>query len=719
MKKSSLILFIFLQSVCTLSASENVPSKITFANLKLTIKPDARQIIAGYIAKLKQNETYFQSIVDRADLYFPIVEAKFKEEGVPDDIKYLCIQESELVPTAVSSSNAVGYWQFKKPTAQEVGLTVDKLVDERKNIASASRAAAKYLKNNNKKLDNWAYAIVSYNTGLTGAKKYIQQKYLGAGSMEITRTTHWYLLKFISHKLAFENEVGRKKTKIHLKEEQASEGSSIAKIAKKYKVSKEEILPYNQWIAYEAKIPANIPVIVPLETDQKETVVVASKQPKEKKRKLIDIILNRGTVDYDQLPSSFTVNGVKAIIAKKGESLKEIAEKVGKKEEDILKYNELVGGTDIVPNQHYFIEKKKKKALVNFHTVKKGETLASIAQQYGVVQSSIMKYNKIDYPTELKENRILWMRKKRPKSSSIAYEEETPKTKEPVVEPKEEAPKKIEPIQKENKVEEKVIEEPKETSTPTIDVPVEPKEQTIEIPVKEEPITKPTAEEQKPKEQIVKESSKEKEEIKEVKKVELEEVKDTTKVLTNKSIEIGIDPSNIDEEIGEKITTKDHTKKDTSSQQLTGDEQEKLDIPMVEDTKEKEQALTPISTPAKEQTKDSVGIKEEPKQQIDAPKKTNIKTHTVAKGETLYSISRKYGLKVEEIKKYNELTTNDLNIGQVLTLAFKAKTHTVVKGDTFYAISKKYNISVKELQRINDKKDFSLSIGEELKLTEE
>jgi membrane-bound lytic murein transglycosylase D len=76
---------------------------------------------------------------DKARLYFPIIERIFAEERVPDAIKYLAIQESSLIPDAVSSANAVGYWQFKDFTAREVGLRVDRQVDERKNIVSASQ----------------------------------------------------------------------------------------------------------------------------------------------------------------------------------------------------------------------------------------------------------------------------------------------------------------------------------------------------------------------------------------------------------------------------------------------------------------------------------------------------------------------------------------------------------------------------------------------------
>ena len=87
-------------------------------------------------------------------LYFPIIENIFKEEGVPDDFKYLSLQESGLISDAVSTSNAVGFWQFKDFTAREVGLRVDKQIDERKNIVSSTRGAAVYLKRNNFLMNN-------------------------------------------------------------------------------------------------------------------------------------------------------------------------------------------------------------------------------------------------------------------------------------------------------------------------------------------------------------------------------------------------------------------------------------------------------------------------------------------------------------------------------------------------------------------------------------
>ena len=66
------------------------------------------------------------------------VEEILKRQGIPEDFKYLAIQEGEFISDAVSSSNAVGFWQFKKASAQELGVRVDAAVDERKHIIAST-----------------------------------------------------------------------------------------------------------------------------------------------------------------------------------------------------------------------------------------------------------------------------------------------------------------------------------------------------------------------------------------------------------------------------------------------------------------------------------------------------------------------------------------------------------------------------------------------------
>ncbi|MEN8249163.1 MAG: transglycosylase SLT domain-containing protein, partial [Bacteroidota bacterium] len=135
-----------------------VPSKMMFADIQLRITEAARREIQADVDALTASARFFQAKVNRAALYMPLVEKVFREEELPDDFKYLAIQESGFISDAVSTSNAVGFWQFKKLTADEVGMRVDRKVDERLNIIASSRGAAQYMQKNNFYFNNWLYA---------------------------------------------------------------------------------------------------------------------------------------------------------------------------------------------------------------------------------------------------------------------------------------------------------------------------------------------------------------------------------------------------------------------------------------------------------------------------------------------------------------------------------------------------------------------------------
>lgn len=102
--------------------------------------------------------------VKRANAIFPIIEPIIKEEGLPDDIKYLAVAESVL-SNAVSPAGAKGVWQFMRGTAGEFGLEVNEEVDERYHLEKATRAACKYLRRQREKLGSWTLAAAAYNAG--------------------------------------------------------------------------------------------------------------------------------------------------------------------------------------------------------------------------------------------------------------------------------------------------------------------------------------------------------------------------------------------------------------------------------------------------------------------------------------------------------------------------------------------------------------------------
>lgn len=100
--------------------------------------------------------------------FLPDIERIFQEEGVPKEIALLASVESSFRADAVSKSDAVGMWQFKKETALEWGLIVNDDIDERLDWKKSSRAAAKYIKwLAEENFDgNYETAILSYNAGI-------------------------------------------------------------------------------------------------------------------------------------------------------------------------------------------------------------------------------------------------------------------------------------------------------------------------------------------------------------------------------------------------------------------------------------------------------------------------------------------------------------------------------------------------------------------------
>ena len=104
----------------------------------------------------------------RSSRYFPYIEEILKENGMPDDLKYITIAESALRPNIRSKKGAVGYWQFIPGTGKKFGLAVNKKKDERCNFFISTQAAVTYLKELYTILGSWTLAAAAYNMGEEG-----------------------------------------------------------------------------------------------------------------------------------------------------------------------------------------------------------------------------------------------------------------------------------------------------------------------------------------------------------------------------------------------------------------------------------------------------------------------------------------------------------------------------------------------------------------------
>ena len=80
----------------------------------------------------------------RSTRYLPHIEKALKENGMPDDLKYVAIAESALRPHVGSNKGAIGFWQFMRGTGSKHGLIIDEYSDERRSLFASTRAAIKY-----------------------------------------------------------------------------------------------------------------------------------------------------------------------------------------------------------------------------------------------------------------------------------------------------------------------------------------------------------------------------------------------------------------------------------------------------------------------------------------------------------------------------------------------------------------------------------------------
>jgi membrane-bound lytic murein transglycosylase D len=108
---------------------------------------------------------HIESRLERGTRYEPMIRAKLREGGLPEDMYYLALVESGFDPNAYSRAAAVGMWQFMTTTARDMGLRVDWWVDERRDPAKSTAAAVRFIKELKEQFGSLYLAAAAYNGG--------------------------------------------------------------------------------------------------------------------------------------------------------------------------------------------------------------------------------------------------------------------------------------------------------------------------------------------------------------------------------------------------------------------------------------------------------------------------------------------------------------------------------------------------------------------------
>lgn len=624
---------------------------------------------------LKNRKRAFERLMGVSQFYFPLFEESLASQNIPLEIKYLAVVESALNPRAVSRVGATGLWQFMYQTGKQYDLNINSYVDDRNDPLKSSNAATQYMTNMYKIFGDWDLVLASYNSGPGNVAKAIrrsggQQNYWNIRKY-LPKETQGYLPAFLATMYIFEyhKEHGIKPDKavanhfatdtVMIKNAMTFKQISdlldvpVAELQFLNPSYKREVVPYITGENHYLRLPVN--KVAVFTSNEDKIYAFVKYEASKRERPYESMLASRNSNDSD----NGTVSRVKYHKVRKGDSLSEISDKYGVTMSEIKKWNHLKSSkapmgrklkiytteviasntrkttkpdtisvkesTSIASNSPKMFKEEKVvsyKDVIKFHKVKRGDNLGEISDKYGVSVAEVKKWNK------LKGNNIV-----PGKSLKIIKNERVVTT-----------------VRKEVKADKNAI----ETEVASND-------------------------DEKPSDFYVVERGDNLFSIAKKFNVSLEDLKKWN----------NLEDLNVDQGIKLTLAGNDDSSKDTSN---------KAEVKVTE--------------------------------------------HIVEKGENLGAIARKYDVAVSDIKDWNNLEDNNIQLGAKLIVGKKyiitsdnsksantrkesiavnnreqVKLYYVKKGDSLYSISKKYpGVTIQDLKKWNGIKNESLKTGMKLKI---
>jgi membrane-bound lytic murein transglycosylase D len=240
------------------AVSFELPSKIEFADEPVPMDiPDVKERLDKEI----QINTYLHSntifLIKRAGRWLPQIQEILRENGIPDDFKYLPLIESNLM-NVVSPKDAVGFWQILKTSGKEFGLEISNEVDERYDPIKATKAACKYLKQAYGRFGNWTLVAASYNRGMSGVQRAIADQEVDSYyDLYLNDETSRYVFRILAIKEIINNpeKYGFRINPKHLYEEEPiqfvevnQDVKDLVKFAKDHRTNYKLLKRHNPWL---------------------------------------------------------------------------------------------------------------------------------------------------------------------------------------------------------------------------------------------------------------------------------------------------------------------------------------------------------------------------------------------------------------------------------------------------------------------------------------
>ena len=384
----------------------------------------------------------FEAALKRSGRYMHILIQIFSKHDLPVELTRLPFVESSFDYRAYSSAGAAGIWQFMPRTGRSFGMRVDRTIDERRDIVSATNGAAKYLKQAYKSLGTWPLALTSYNHGVAGVKRKVK-KLKTNDIVKIIEHPYKRLFGFASTNFypeflaaleVYDNydvyfpglkpELPR-----HITGYRLPHSFSAKHVIKTLGVSEETLKEYNYAIGsrvwsgnydiprgYVLKLPASLKTRVSALSKPEKRVVVAGANYVVRKGDTLSTIARRHGINVSTLKKinhlrtdriyvgqrlKVSTVSAKTYIVRRGDTLSAIAARHKMSIASLKKLNRLSGSRIYVGQKLKVstgssqVARSANKKKVTYHTVRRGDALWKIARKYNTSISGIKKRNNL------------------------------------------------------------------------------------------------------------------------------------------------------------------------------------------------------------------------------------------------------------------------------------------------------------------------------------
>lgn len=400
---------------------------------------------------LKNRKRAFERLMGISQFYFPLFEESLAAQNIPLEIKYLAVVESALNPRAVSRVGATGLWQFMYQTGKQYDLNINSYVDDRNDPLKSSKAATQYMTNMYAIFGDWDLVLASYNSGPGNVAKAIRrsggkQNYWNIRKY-LPKETQGYLPAFLATMYIFEyhKEHGIKPDRaianhfatdtVMIKNAMTFKQISdllevpVAELQFLNPSYKREEVPYITGENHYLRLPVSKVAVF---TSNEDKIYAFVKYESSKRERPYESMLATRNSE-----SGGTASRVKYHKVRKGDSLSEISDRYGITMTELKKWNHLKNNkvplgrklkiytseaiasnenkitkpdtvsikesTALASNVAKTFKEEKVvsyKDVVKIHKVKKGDNLGEISDKYGVSVAEVKKWN------HLKSNNI-------------------------------------------------------------------------------------------------------------------------------------------------------------------------------------------------------------------------------------------------------------------------------------------------------------------------